>query len=640
MVKYCLTILFSITILPIFGQCFLIMPTSDTICNYKVGVVLGGGGGNGNAFGFNWTPNEGLSNPNIPNPTASPHNTQTYKVTANILIGKELVTNGNFENGNTGFSSEYIFLQNPSASSGNFSDGKYIVDKTPENKHPCFAGCVDYASGKGNMMIVNGANTPNTVVWEQTITVDTNTNYAFTAFAQNVSCGSGLPAKLQFAINDSLIGSVFEVNSTLCLWNRFHSLWNSKNRTIAKISIVNQSTLVGGNDFALDSISFREYCKASNEVKVVVNVDNVVKNIETCTGDSVLLGGVYHKGERTLKYSYKNKKGCDSMVTINLSFKPPIRTFPYLSKCDGDSIFLEKKYRKNTGKYTDTLKTLLGCDSIAKTFLVFIPKKYKAIEASPCFNTSFHYKNKAYTSKGIYYDTVYKDGCIDTLTKITITPYPEKKLVLPIKQFCKGDSLPYKNVFVSKDTTINDSLFASTGCDSLIVYQYKTYNNYFNVDSIALFCADIPAKFDAGGNYISYQWSNGLTGKKIENTIESILTISVVDSNQCLMHDTVNFIERCEPIFYVPNAFTINGDGLNDYFYIYTKNVIDLKFMIFDRWGEVLFETDKVGFTWDGTYKNKALPEGLYQWVGSFSGYNLEGQILTENRKGFIQILR
>lgn len=639
MVKYCLTILLSITILPIFGQCILTMPTSDTICSIGKGVVIGPIG-KGDAIGFDWTPNEGLSNPNIPNPVATPEKTQTYKVTANILIGKELVDNGNFDKGNVSFTSQYVFLQNPSASSGNFSAGKYIVDKTPENKHPCFAGCVDYASGKGNMMIVNGASKPNTVVWEQIITVDTNTNYAFSAFAQNISCGSGLPALLQFAINDSLIGPKFEVSNTLCLWDRFHSLWNSKKATTAKISIVNQSTLVGGNDFALDSISFREYCKASEEVKVVVNVDKVYKPIETCTGDSILFNGLYYKDKRTLKYRFKNRKGCDSMVTVELSFKPPIRSFPYITKCDGDSLLLEKKYRKYTGKYTDTLRTVLGCDSITRTFLLFIPQKYKALEVSPCFNTSFHYKNKAYKNKGIYYDTVYKNGCIDTVTKITITPYPEKKLRLPIEQFCKGDSLPYKNIFVTKDTTINDSLYAGTGCDSLIVYQYKTFNNHLDIDTTIFFCGDNEIEFNAGGKYNSYLWSNGSTNKVIKTTEEGTYTLSVIDSNQCLMQDSIYFIERCEPILFVPNAFTINGDGLNDYFHIYTKNVIALKVMIFDRWGELLFETDKADFIWTGMHKNKPLPEGLYQWIGSFKGYDLEGQILTKNRKGFIQILR
>lgn len=640
MVKfYTISLLLAIAALPSFGQCFFTMPTSDTICDFNQGVTLGPPGGGG-GFGYNWTPNEGLSASNTPNPTAKPRQTQTYKVSANVFIGKELVKNGNFDQGNTGFASQYSFIKNPSASAGDFSSGNYTISTTSKDKYSCFSNCTDYTNGSGNMMIVNGAETPGKVVWQQTVLVDTGFYYAFSTFAQNISCSGSSPAVLQFAINDSLIGPAFDVGSTLCQWKWFYCSWNSKTDTIAKISIISKSTQVSGNDFALDSISFRKYCTAHNEVEVIVNVDHVYKPITTCTGDNVLINGNYYNTDTLITLNLKNKKGCDSLVTVDLTFGPPIRTFPYLSKCEGDSIYLEKKFRKTTGRYTDTLKTFLGCDSIAQTFVVFIHRNYKTVEASPCFNTSFYYKNKAYQNKGIYYDTVYQHGCIDTVTKITITPYPEKKTVLPITQFCKGDSLPYKSIFVSKDTSINDTLTANTGCDSLVIYQYKTFNNYFNVDSVVLFCGDIPAKFDVGGNYTSYQWSNGLTSKKIETTEEGMLTISVIDSNQCLMHDTVNFIERCNPIFFVPNAFTINGDGLNDYFSIYTKNVIELKFMILDRWGEVLFETDKVDFVWTGTYKNKALPEGLYQWVGTFKGYSLEGQIITENRKGFINILR
>lgn len=639
MFRYCLIIILSsIAINPLLGQCHLDGADEYGLCNKNFGVTLGVS--NKNAFSYDWGPSEGLSSTSIRNPIAKPGLSQTYTVTAKIFIGKNLVVNGNFDKGNAHFTSKYSFLPNPDASSSNFSEGKYIIDNTPENRHPCFPNCVDIPTGRGKMMIVNGASTANVVVWEQTIAVEPDKDYAFTAFAQNVSCGGNFPAILQFSINDSLIGEPFEVSSELCKWNQFNEVWNSRKNTSAKISIVNQATWVSGNDFALDSISFREYCEATKMVKVKLLTDYVVKNIETCTGDSILINNTYVKTKGQFIHTYKNRKGCDSTVTINLSFKPPLRTYPYVALCKGDSLLLEKKYRKISGKYTDTFKTHLGCDSIVRTFIQFVPKKHINIEASPCFNTAFIYRNKRYDKKGIYYDTAYYNQCIDTVITIKITPHPERKLEMPEQQFCKGDSLPYKNAYVLNDTIISDSLFATTGCDSIVVYSYKTFNNHFSIEDTAFFCEESEAEFDAGDGYINYLWSNGSNKQILKTFNENSYTITVIDSNNCVMHDTVYAIERCQPIFFVPNAFTINGDGLNDYFSIYTKNVTALKFTIVDRWGEVLFETDKVDFIWDGTYKNQALPEGVYQWMGSFEGYSFDGKILTENKKGFIQILR
>lgn len=639
MLRYCLVLIFSITTYSLFGQCFLDVPDEYGLCHKNTGVMLNGGHGNG--FGYQWSPSEGLSSTSIPNPIAKPGQTQVYKVTAKIFTGENLVINGNFEDGNTGFTSQYSYLPNPDASSANFSEGKYIIDRTPENRHPCFPNCKDLPSGKGKMMIVNGASTANVVVWEQTIAVDTGTDYAFTAFAQNVSCGSDYRALLQFSINDSLIGLPFRVSPTLCLWEHFYEVWNSKQATTAKIAIINQSTLIGGNDFAIDSISFREYCETDKEIKVVVNTDLVVKNIKTCIGDSVLINNSYQKTDGHFILYLKNRKGCDSTVFVNLSFTPPLRSYPYVAKCEGDSLFLAKQFRKISGKYTDTFKTHKGCDSIVRTFLHFIPRKYLDIEASPCYNEAFTYRNKNYSVKGIYYDTAYYNECIDTLITIKINPYPKYGQTLPTMQFCRGDSLLYKSAYISKDTIIRDTLYATSGCDSIIVYNYKTFNNHFSMDEDSVFfCEESEAVFDAGEGYTTYVWSNGSNQQVLKTRNENRYIITVVDSNLCTMYDTVYAVERCKPIFYVPNAFTINGDGLNDYFSIYTKNVTALKFTIVDRWGEVLFETDKTDFVWNGTYKNKALPEGVYQWFGSFEGYSLEGKILTENRKGFIKILR
>ena len=70
-------------------------------------------------------------------------------------------------------------------------------------------------------------------------------------------------------------------------------------------------------------------------------------------------------------------------------------------------------------------------------------------------------------------------------------------------------------------------------------------------------------------------------------------------------------------IYYVPNAFTPDGDDHNNLFkpvFSTGYNVDKYSFMIFNRWGEVIYETEDIGAGWDGTYKGLPSQEGVYTW--------------------------
>jgi len=66
---------------------------------------------------------------------------------------------------------------------------------------------------------------------------------------------------------------------------------------------------------------------------------------------------------------------------------------------------------------------------------------------------------------------------------------------------------------------------------------------------------------------------------------------------------------------FLPNAFSPNGDGLNDEF-VYKADLLEsVRFQVFNRWGELIFSTQTVGKGWDGTYQNAAAPQGTYLFV-------------------------
>lgn len=63
---------------------------------------------------------------------------------------------------------------------------------------------------------------------------------------------------------------------------------------------------------------------------------------------------------------------------------------------------------------------------------------------------------------------------------------------------------------------------------------------------------------------------------------------------------------------YVPNSFTPNGDGINDFFSVKGEAIQSFTLEIYNRWGQLIFQTRDVTASWDGTYKGQVVPMGAY----------------------------
>lgn len=213
-----------------------------------------------------WSPAERFTDPNSVQTTYNAAQTAQVQITVQSL-GPNLITNGDFSQGDTGFTSDYT-PGNSMSNLGPLADkGQYLVSNNPSATQSQFAPCTDHTSQGGNMMVVNGFDEPSDV-WCQVVTVDPETDYQFQSWV--VSVVSQNPARLQFSINDQLIGSPFTATSTLCNWQSFDALWNSGTATSAEICVENVNLSAAGNDFALDDISFRPICTATDSVTVNV----------------------------------------------------------------------------------------------------------------------------------------------------------------------------------------------------------------------------------------------------------------------------------------------------------------------------------------------------------------------------------
>lgn len=219
----------------------------------------------GVASNIQWLPEAGLNESNILNPTATVSTTTTYEVTIQAVSPENLIFNGDFSLGDTGFSTDYDY--GDGGSFGLLSDeGEYAIAGSPNDTHSNFADCPDHTGG-GNMMVVNGSGQPDDV-WCQTVNVTPNTMYSFgtwvmTAISEN-------PAELQFSINGVLLGNQFDADIQTCLWQEFAEPWFSGGNSSAQICIVNVNEQEDGNDFAIDDITFSPICTYTASVTIEV----------------------------------------------------------------------------------------------------------------------------------------------------------------------------------------------------------------------------------------------------------------------------------------------------------------------------------------------------------------------------------
>jgi gliding motility-associated-like protein len=88
--------------------------------------------------------------------------------------------------------------------------------------------------------------------------------------------------------------------------------------------------------------------------------------------------------------------------------------------------------------------------------------------------------------------------------------------------------------------------------------------------------------------------------------------------------------------FFIPNAFSPNGDGNNDILKVYGSSVRDVIMRIYNQWGELIFETKDINKGWDGTWKGRPQAVGVYVYVAQVTFYNNA----TMKRKGTVNLIR
>jgi gliding motility-associated-like protein len=118
----------------------------------------------------------------------------------------------------------------------------------------------------------------------------------------------------------------------------------------------------------------------------------------------------------------------------------------------------------------------------------------------------------------------------------------------------------------------------------------------------------------------------------------SLFTVSVTDMNGCTAMDTITIDVDSRTSIFIPNAFSPNNDGNNDLFHVYGElsGVRYFELVVFDRWGEKVYETNDYASGWDGQFRGQPAPVGTYVYVATVTF--ADGT--EKNYKGSVNLFR
>lgn len=538
------------------------------------------------AFSYNWSPTAGLSDPTIHNPMAQITGSIEYVLEAKYL-GENLVYNGNFELGNTGFTTDLNYY-----STGPTTRGIYSVLSNAHSFELGFCPC----NNGGNYMIIDGSTIPEITVYSSRTIVEPNQDYVFSLDLSTINNdpnqSPGNIADIYVLINNVVVENHLMPSANCCIWQTLTLPWNSGNDTTATIIVKDHNTGPWGNDFALDNISLKSVCKAYDTVNITIyDADIIPKDIyiTICENDfpyqyfdSVFYqAGIYG-------YVFSTNSETDSLHIVNISTNPQYNITIYDTICEGETYTLNGFNVYTQGQHTLNLQTLQGCDSIINLNLYVESIEDTIIDAVICNGQVYTTYGFNQHLEGTYYGYYHFSGKCNTRIILNLSVINSVEMLL----------FPQEDMMVEQYPITLDA--TCTGCDS-------------------------------------YIWSSGQSSPTINVYSKGMYKVCAFSDCGYICDSVV--INNPDVYVFLPNSFTPSNSS-NTVFEIYTqKEKVELVvFEIFDRWGEKIFETKDIYEGWDGTFKGKLCNSDVFAYKVLYKTRYTQDQVFEKT--GLVSLIR
>ncbi len=579
-----------------------------------------------------WTPSAGLSDPNIANPLANPASTTTYTVTvSSATLG----------------CSQQTQVTITTVPCGGCTPPIIITDDLTL----CSPNNVDLNSG------INGGSGPGNATFYSS---SANANNAVNAIGNTVSASGYYYVRYEDPIDpqcfsiDSILVTVYPTSNT------------TENITVCQGSTVvypdGTSELITGNTSHISNLQTVNGCDSLITTNVTSNPSySSTVNVSLCAGsDYTFPDGVIHSNitaSEVYDAIFVSSNGCDSTITTNITINqiPVVDAGNNFTICEGENAILTAFNPSgasiswnngvqdgvlfaptSTQTYTVTATDPIGCSSSDSVTIT--------VATAPVVN--------------FVADTLF--GCVPHEVIFTnLTPGNSASCLWQFgdgstSSECSSVLYTYNNPGLYTVTLTVTDINGCTG--SLTIDDYIEVTNVplagFYADDYQLDIFDTEVFFtNTSVNAENYTWqfSDGSPDEFNVNSIHTfpeepgIYVVTLIAENSLGCSDTAYAYIMVNDvlIYYVPNTFTPDGDAYNNEFKpIFTRGYdpYDYHLMIFNRWGEILFESYDVNYGWKGTYpEGNLVQDGTYTWKIDFK------ETMTDKRHeavGHINLIR
>ncbi len=240
-------------------------------------------------------------------------------------------------------------------------------------------------------------------------------------------------------------------------------------------------------------------------------------------------------------------------------------------------------------------------------------------------------------------------------TPFTLTANPNRQVTSYEWSF-NGNTLPNSNVDTWTDTKQGDyEVEVSDGTCTATFSRNVSLPTLIpiNMPVRAFLCPDQepPASvaLTPGSNFSDYQWfldnveQTAFAGQPtfLATSLGTYSVMLIDNSTDCPRTAATEIRKQCTPVLNAPTAFRpITGKAANIEFNVFSLHVSeeDFQIFIFNRWGEMVYQSADLNFRWNGTFNNSGttLPAGTYTWVAKFKGENSENSKIQEKRGGVV----
>ena len=382
-------------------------------------------------------------------------------------------------------------------------------------------------------------------------------------------------------------------------------------------------------------------------------------------------------GDSAATYTTVSSGGCDSTILLNLKVSPAPKQINLTDTiCEGDSYALPWDSTVTTaGSFIHRYINTNGCDSIIEKITINVIKpNNEIITTGFCRNaavtlsipTSFitylwstgNTNNSINVNSAGTYTVAATDnyGCI-TKDTFLVTAYTD-----PVASFTNPSMLCGNNTKSLDAGSGFKSYSWNNGGNTEVIVVDKPGKYWVSLtdvhdctatDTVTVVPVPVPADFLVSTItkcfyddviitplkfFKKYAWSDSSNFRTIKISTGGIYWLEATDANTCTGRDSITIIDSaCAEYLYIPTAFTPNHDLLNDIFKpTFAGRLLTYRFIIYNRWGKMIFSTKDFLRGWDGSLNGLAQPAGTYVWMCS---YELQG-MKPRTEKGTVTLIR